>query len=307
MSKYVVTGGAGFIGSHVVEELVKHNEEVIVIDNLSTGKLENLKQFINKIKFVKGNITDSALLRREFSGVDFVIHLAALPSVPRSIKDPISSNENNITGTLNIFEVAKDLKLKVIYASSSSVYGDSAVLPKSENMPFNPLSFYAVQKQTDEQYAALYSKIYGCDFIGLRFFNVFGPRQDPDSEYSAVIPKFIALIKNSKSPTIYGDGLTSRDFTYVKNVVHGILLACKSNNSSGHVFNIACGDRITLNQLANDIQEILNKKVKINYAPHRTGDIKHSQADISKAKTMLKYSPKFTFKQGLMETVKAYG
>jgi len=306
MAKYAVTGGAGFIGSHVVEELVKNNEEVIVIDNLSTGKLENLKQSINKIKFVRGSITDLDLLNEQFRGVDYIIHLAALPSVPRSIKNPLLSNNYNLDGTLNVFEIAKTLNIKVVYASSSSVYGDSEKLPKEESMSSKPLSFYAVQKHTGEEYAKLYSKIYGCEFVGLRFFNVFGPRQDPDSEYSAVIPKFIKLVKEGKPLTIYGDGSTSRDFTYVKNVVKGILAACDTKGIGGEVFNIACNDRITLNQLAEDIQSILGIDAVIKHAEHRVGDIKHSQADISKAKRILGYVPEYTFKQGLEATVKSF-
>ena len=306
MAKWVVTGGAGFIGSHVVEELVNRNEEVIVIDNLLTGKKENIKDFADKITFVKGSITDEELLSKTLKGVDYIIHLAALPSVPRSIEDPLGSNEHNITGTLNVFNEAKKAGVKrVVYASSSSVYGDSETLPKIETMPKKPLSFYALQKSTDEEYAKLYNKLYGSDFVGLRFFNVFGPRQDPHSVYAAVIPLFVKLMKEGKEPTIYGDGETSRDFTPVKNVVHGLLLTATSQNKKlgGEVFNLACGERISLNQLVEEINNLLGTEIKPKYEDFRVGDIKHSLSDSSKLKDAVGYEVVMDFKNGLKELV----
>ncbi|MCF7871723.1 SDR family oxidoreductase [Candidatus Woesearchaeota archaeon] len=305
--KFLVTGGAGFIGSHVVEHLVFVGLDVKVVDNLLTGKKENIFAFEDKISFYEQDIIDTEELVSLFENVDCVVHLAALPSVPRSIKDPLGSNKNNITGTLSVFEAARLAGVKrIIFASSSSVYGDSPKLPKEETMAPNPLSLYAVQKYTDEQYAKLYCKLFNMNIIGLRFFNVFGPRQDPHSEYSAVIPKFIKLISEDKSPTIYGDGLTSRDFTYVGNVVEAIMLATKAENVSGEIINIACGNRITLNELVDHIKKILSKTVETTYVDERVGDIKHSLADISKAKMLIGYSPKYSFSKGLEKTVNYY-
>ena len=306
MAKWIVTGGAGFIGSHVVEELVKKNEEVTVIDNLLTGKLENIKPYMEKINFIKGSILESDLLSTQFKNTDYIIHLAALPSVPRSIKDPLASNENNLTGTLNVFNEAQKAGVKrVVYASSSSVYGDSETLPKVETMTKKPLSFYALQKSTSEEYAKLYNKLYNSDFVGIRFFNVFGPRQDPNSVYAAVIPLFIKQMKEGKAPTIYGDGETSRDFTPVKNVVNGLLLTATSPNKElgGEVFNLACGERISLNNLVEEINSLLGTNIKPNYEDFRVGDIKHSLADYSKLKKAVGYEVKIPFKEGLKELV----
>lgn len=300
---YIVTGGAGFIGSHVVEELVKKGENVTVIDNLLTGKKENLKPFLKKIRFIKKSVEDEKLLLKEFKNADVIIHLAALPSVPRSIKEPVISDKMNINGTVCVFEAAKKTGKKVVYASSSSVYGDLKTLPKMESHPTSFLSFYALQKLTDEKYASLYNSIFGCDFVGMRFFNVFGPRQDSNSEYSAVIPKFIKMIKEGKTPTIYGDGKTSRDFTYVKNVVDALLLACNTKTKS-KIFNVATGQRISLNELVSKIGKIEGKNISPLYEKEREGDIKHSLADISLAKKELGYIPKYSFDEGLLETAK---
>ncbi len=304
MSVYIVTGGAGFIGSHVVEELVKRGESVKVIDDLSTGNLANIEPFLDKITFIKGSITNEALLLKEFNGANYVIHLAAIPSVPRSLNQPVMTNNANITGTVCVFETARKLGIKVVYASSSSVYGIPKELPNVETQTPNPISFYALQKATCEKYAALFHSIYGCDFVGLRFFNVFGERQDPNSEYAAVIPKFIRMMKHGKTPTIFGDGETSRDFTYVKNVVHGILLACAAKNTGGKIYNVATNSRITLNQIV----MLINKELKLNvvakHEAERLGDIKHSFASIEKARSELGYSPLFSFEEGLIETIK---
>lgn len=304
MAKYIITGGAGFIGSHVVEELVRRKEQVVVIDNLLTGKRSNIEPFLDNINFIHGSIENRDMLETEFKDADYVIHLAALPSVPRSIREPVLSDKINVNGTLCVFETARKTGKKVVYASSSSVYGDSKDLPKREANTGFPLSPYALQKLTNEKYAAIYNSTFGCNFVGLRLFNVFGPRQDPDSEYSAVIPKFIKTISKDKVPIIYGDGKTSRDFTYVKNVVSAILLACE-HDTEQKIFNVATGSSVSLNDLVEKIGRVCDKKVSTVYAKERQGDIKHSLADISLAKAYLEYYPKYTFDEGLAETVQS--
>ncbi len=301
--KILVTGGAGFIGSHLAEELANHNE-VTIIDDLSTGKIETIKELVKRknVKFIKGSITDFNLLQNGMKDIDYVFHQAALPSVPRSIKDPISSNEVNVTGTLNVLTAAKDSGIKkVICASSSSVYGDTPTLPKSENMPVNPLSPYAVTKATGEFYCKVFQDIYGLKTASLRYFNVFGPRQDPNSQYAAVIPKFINAIMNNEPPVIFGDGEQSRDFSYIKHVVDANILACGSDKTG--IFNIACGRRITINQLVDMINEILGKDIEPVYKEPRSGDIKYSLADISRARTF-GYEPESDFKEELRETIR---
>jgi len=301
--KVLITGGAGFIGSNMADELAKENE-VVIIDDLSTGRLENINELIKKdnVSFIRGSITDSKFLQKYFKNIDYVFHQAAIPSVPRSIKDPKNSNEANVTGTLNVLTAAKDSGVKkLVFASSSSVYGDALTLSKSESLPLNPLSPYAVTKATGELYCKVFMDIYGLQTVSLRYFNVFGPRQDPDSQYSAVIPKFISAIMKDESPVIYGDGEQSRDFTFVKHVVDANILACESDKTG--LFNIACGRRITINQLIDIINDILNKNIKPVYAEPRSGDIKHSLADISKAKTF-GYEPKHDFKEELRETIR---
>lgn len=308
MANYVVTGGAGFIGSHVVEELVRQKQTVTVIDNLLTGKKENIAPYLSKINFLFDSITNKDVLKTSFADADYVIHLAALPSVPRSIKDPLASHENNLTGSLTVFDVAKEMGVKrVVYASSSSVYGNSETLPKVETMPKKPLSFYALQKSTVEEYTKLYHDLYGSEFVGMRFFNVFGSRQDPDSNYAAVIPKFIKLMKKGVAPTIYGDGKTSRDFTYVTNVVDGLITACKHPNKiGGEVFNLAYGERYSLNELVAELNTLLETNLTPTYEDFRAGDVKHSQAGTQKMKRILKFEPKVNFKDGLKEVVKYY-
>lgn len=291
----------GFIGSHLTERLLEDNE-VTVIDNESTGKIENIRHLLDhkNLTVIKGSIVDLNLTEI-FQDKDYVFHLAAIPSVPRSVKDPFSSNDSNVTGTLSVLIAAKDAGIKkVIFSSSSSVYGDTPTLPKREDMPINPMSPYAITKATGEMYCRVFQELYGLQTVCLRYFNVFGPRQDPNSQYAAVIPKFITAILNDESPVIYGDGEQSRDFTFIKNVVDANILSCESKKTG--VFNIACGRKITINQLVDYINEILGKEIKSIHAEPRPGDIKHSLADISRAKDF-GYNPKYGFKNELITTV----
>ena len=299
----IVTGGAGFIGSNLVRALEKYNT-VKVIDNLSTGYLKNIKDLINntQIEFIKGNITNLNFLQKTFKDVDYVFHLAAIPSVPRSIINPIKSNHANINGTLNVLIAAKDNNVKkVIYSSSSSVYGDTPTLPKKEDMKPCPLSPYAVSKLTSEYYCQVFTEVYYLPTICLRYFNVYGPHQDKKSEYAAVIPKFITSVLNNNSPVIFGDGKQTRDFTFVKDAVNANILAAESKETG--VFNIAYGKRISINKLAKSIMNIIGKQIKPKYTTPRSGDIRHSLADISKAKRKLEYIPKIEIKEGLEETI----
>ena len=304
--KVLVTGGAGFIGSNLTEELAKTNE-VIIIDNLSTGRIENIKELINKsnVKFIEGSITDLKLLKETFKDVDYVFHQAAIPSVPRSVKNPIATNEANVNGTLNVLIAAKEYGVKkVIYASSSSVYGDTPILPKKEEMKPNPLSPYAVSKLAGEYYCKVFSVVYGLKTVCLRYFNVYGHKQDPNSEYAAVIPKFITRVIQNKSPIIYGDGKQTRDFTFVKDVVQANILATKSNAEG--VFNIAGGKRISINDLAKKIMDIIVVKIDPIYDKPRPGDVRDSLADIEKAEKELGYKPEYDLEKGLKETIKWY-
>jgi UDP-glucose 4-epimerase len=295
-----VTGGLGFIGSHITEELCKDNE-VVIVDNEATGNIKNIEEFKDEnIEVFRESIV-SADLKKIFDGCDYVLHQAALPSVPRSIKDPAKSNEANITGTLNVLIAARDADVsKVVCASSSSVYGDTPTLPKVETMPLNPKSPYAVTKATGEMYCKTFTEIYGLQTASLRYFNVFGPRQDPNSQYSAVIPKFVTAIMNGESPTIYGDGTQSRDFTFVKNVVKANILAAESKKTGA--FNVACGRRIILNDLVSMINDIMDRDIEPKYTDPRPGDIKHSLADISRIKS-LGYDAENNFKEELKKTV----
>lgn len=300
----VVTGGAGFIGSNIAWALADDNQ-VTIIDNLSTGYQHNIQDLLdeNKIKFVKGSICDLDLLQDVFTDIDVVFHQAAIPSVPRSVKDPIHSNNANINGTLNVLVSARDNNVKkVVYASSSSVYGDSPTLPKNEDMKPNPLSPYAVNKLAAEYYCQVFTNVYGLKTVSLRYFNVFGPRQDPSGAYAAVIPKFIELISHGKSPIIYGDGKQSRDFTFIDNVVQANIKAAEHTNVIG-VFNAACGTTITVNDLAKELMDIIGKQVDIIYESVRKGDIKHSLADSSKAKEVFGYEPTVSIEKGLKETI----
>jgi UDP-glucose 4-epimerase len=302
--KVVVTGGAGFIGSNLVQRLIDAKNHVVVIDDLSTGCLENIQEFLDKknIEFVKGSIADIDLLKVCFKDVEYVFHQAALPSVPRSVKDPVMTNSVNIDGTLNVLVAAKEAGVrKVVYASSSSVYGDTPTLPKQESMIPHPLSPYAVSKLAGEYYCQVFTGVYGLPTVALRYFNVYGPRQDPASEYAAVIPRFVTRILNRESVVIYGDGEQTRDFTFVADVVRANILAAESDSVG--VFNTAGGRRITLNDLAHIIMRLADNKVDILYEDVRPGDIKHSLADISQAKEGFEYIPQFDMEKGLKETI----
>lgn len=299
-TKVVVTGGAGFIGSHLVEELMQQGYHVVILDDLSTGKLGNIEALLGNsdAKFVQGSVTKLSLLRKVFQGTRYVFHQAAIPSVPRSVAKPLASHEANVTGTLKVLIAARDCGVsKVIYASSSSVYGDTPVLPKHEGMVPHPQSPYALTKHTGEHYCQIFEDIYGLPTASLRYFNVYGPRQDPDSEYAAVIPKFAKRIREGECPIIFGDGEQTRDFTFVKDVVQANLLAAESDAIG--VFNIARGERTSLNELANLITNIMGKDLKPIYQEPRPGDVKHSLADISRAREILSYQPKHSLQDGL--------
>lgn len=305
--KYIVTGGAGFIGSHIVEELAQQKHEVVIFDNLFSGKLENIQSFLKKkgVRFVEGSITDLPLLEKNFEGADGIFHEGAIASVPRSIANPLATNEANITGTLNVLIAARDCNVrKVLFASSSSVYGNTPTLPKREDMTPNPLSPYAVSKITGEHYMKVFSEVFGLKTLSLRYFNVFGPRQDPKSEYAAVIPRFITKILRRESPTIYGDGGQTRDFTYVKDVVQANIRAMESDTEG--VFNVAYCKRIDLNELASLIMEITGITLPLVYEPSRTGDVRDSLADIRRAQDAFGYTPEYTVKKGLDETIAWY-
>ena len=305
--RYLVTGGAGFIGSNIVEELLKRGHSVRVLDNFSTGKRENLKLFDKDIELIEGDIRSYHIVKQAVNGIDVVLHQAALPSVPRSINDPITSNEVNVGGTLNMLDASKEAGVKrFVFASSSSIYGDTPELPKREIMNPNPLSPYAVSKLAGEKYCEVFSKIYGLETVCLRYFNVFGPRQDPNSEYSAVIPKFIKSIINNQSPTIFGDGKQTRDFTYVANVVEGNLLAAEKKVDTPIVMNCACNDQIELNYLVEQINKLFNKNIKVIYAEKRIGDIEHSFADISLIQQILNFRTIVNFKDGLEKLTNSF-
>src|SRR6266852_8081204 len=293
MSSCLVTGGAGFIGSHLVDGLLENGHAVRVIDNLSTGNLANLTHVRDRIEMIEGDITNFETVRSAMRGVEWVFHQAALASVPSSVADPVSTNRVCVDGTLNVLLAARDAKVKrVVYAASSSAYGASASLPKRETDPTLPLSPYAVAKLAAEHYCAAFTEVYGLETVRLRYFNIFGPRQPPDSPYAAVIPLFFEAMLAGKSPIIYGDGQQSRDFTYVADVVHANLLAAKAPGVSGKVFNIACGHRASLLELIDQINGLLGTKIKPVHEPARPGDVKHSQADISPAQSELGYAPK---------------
>ena len=308
MAKYLVTGGAGFIGSNITKKLLERGETVRILDNLATGRLKNIEPFLSKIDFHKGDLTNLADCQKAVAGIDYVLHQGAVPSVPRSVDDPIMTNAANISGTLNMLVASRDAKVKrFVYAASSSAYGDSPVMPKVETMETHPKSPYAVQKLVGEQYCQLFAKLYGLETVCIRYFNVFGPNQDPNSVYSAVIPLFIKAILKGKEPVIFGDGLTSRDFTYVDNNVEANILAATSKQKvAGEVINIACGYEVSLNQLAEKINKFLGTSVGVNYKPERVGDVKHSLADIGKAERLLGYKPLITFDEGLAKTIEFY-
>lgn len=307
--KYLVTGGAGFIGSNIVKELLNQGQEVRVLDNFATGKRENILPLLkyDNLSLIEGDLRSFHIVRSAVRDVDYILHQGALPSVPRSINDPITSNDVNILGTLNLLEAAKEYGVKrVVCASSSSIYGNSETLPKLETMPVNPMSPYALTKYAQERYCQIFFKLYGLQTVSLRYFNVFGPNQDPTSQYSAVIPKFIKLIQQNKQPVIYGDGSQSRDFTFVDNNVWANLQACTAPQAAGETINIACGERFTLIELVVMINEILGKSIEPRFEPERPGDVKHSLADIRKAKELIGYDVRVGFKEGLAKTIEHF-
>ena len=306
MALYLVTGAAGFIGSNIVEELLSRGESVRALDNLATGRRSNLEPFLKSLEFVQGSITDDTLLASAMRGVDYVLHQAALPSVPRSVEDPLSAHEANATGTLKVLLAARDAGVKrVVYASSSSVYGESPTLPKREDMPTEPLSPYAVNKLTGEDYCKVFARIYSLPTVALRYFNVFGPRQDPKSQYAAAIPGIASRMLRGERPILYGDGEQTRDFTYVQNVVSANLLACQREEAVGLAMNVATGERISLLELVSILNEVLGSDIEPEFAPPRAGDVKHSLADISLAERRLGYRVEVGFKEGLARTVEA--
>lgn len=309
MPNVLVTGGAGFIGSNLTEALLQRGHFVRILDDFSTGKRENLifDKAYPSPEVIKGDIREFSTCQKAVKGIEYVFHQAALPSVQRSVEDPETSNAINVGGTLNILLAAREEKVKrVIYASSSSVYGDTPTLPKHEEMPPDPLSPYALQKYIGEQYCRLFYQLYGLDTISLRYFNIFGPKQDPNSLYSAVIPKFIDALLQGRPPIIFGDGEQSRDFTYIENVVQANLLAMSAGHLHGEAINIACGKRISLNQLLNVLKEILGSKLSPIYQEPRQGDVKHSLADIRKGKEILNYEPTVGIEIGLEKTVEFF-
>jgi len=307
MTKYLVTGGAGFIGSNIVRELLARGESVRVLDDFSTGRRVNIADVLEQIEFVEGSLENPDVCRSAVDGVAYILHQGAIPSVQRSVEDPLATNNVNANGTLNLLAAARDAGVKrLVFASSSSIYGDSPDLPKREDMAPAPMSPYAVSKLSAEKYCQVFSQIYGLETVCLRYFNVFGLRQDPTSQYSAVIPLFIKAMLNEESPTVYGDGLQSRDFTYVSNVVEANLLAATTPNVAGQVFNLACGQRYTLLDLIATLNEILGTQIEPAFAPARSGDVKHSLADISRVQEKMGYTVQFDFRAGLAKTVEWY-
>jgi len=306
-SRFLITGGAGFIGSNLAHDLLRRGHHAAIFDNFSTGRRENLKEIERDVEIITGDLRDFDVVSRAAIGRDFILHQGALPSVPRSVNDPVATNEVNVTGTLHVLLAARDAGVKrVVVASSSSVYGDTPVLPKVETMPVLPMSPYAVSKLAAEKYAAAFHRVYGLETVALRYFNVFGPRQDPTSQYSAVIPRFITAIQRGESPVIYGDGLQSRDFTFVANVVEANLLACQAASVAGEFFNVACGRRFTLLDVLQTISEVMGKPVIPRLEPARPGDVRHSLADVSKIRTAMDYEGNADFYQGLRLTVEHF-
>ncbi|MCB9202333.1 MAG: SDR family oxidoreductase [Flavobacteriales bacterium] len=309
---FLITGGAGFIGSNLLEYLVKYNAgKVRILDNLSNGYYENIEPYLelDNVEFIEGDICDLEVCKNAVKDIDYVSHQAALGSVPRSIADPITSNEVNISGFLNMLVAVKDAPnvKKMVYAASSSTYGDSKALPKVEGVEGKPISPYAVTKAVNEMYADVFSKIYGVHTIGLRYFNIFGPKQNPDNPYAAVIPIFCKAFIDGKTPTINGDGLTSRDFTFIENAVQANILAMLNEEIHSHqVYNVACGEQISLNEMVEHLIEISGKEIEANYGPERKGDVKHSKASIDKIQTQLGYNPNFKFKDGFPLAYKWY-
>jgi nucleoside-diphosphate-sugar epimerase len=306
MAQYLVTGGAGFIGSHLSEELIRRGHRVRVADSLITGKRSNLDH-IPQVEFVEGDLADLDFVRRVVKDCEFVLHQAAIPSVPRSVTDPITSNRAKVDATLNTLVAARDAGVRrLVFAASSSAYGDTPTLPKHEQMPTNPLSPYALQKVVGEEYLRMFTKLYGLETVSIRYFNVFGPRQDPTSPYSGVISVFATALLHNRPPKIFGDGEQTRDFTYVANVVDGVLRACEAQGASGEIINVATGGRISLNTLFATMKKVIGGTVQPEYHDPRPGDVRDSQADIAKARRILEYEPTVSFEDGLWKTIEWY-
>ena len=306
MAHFLVTGGAGFIGSHLAEELVKRGHRVRVADALVTGKLSNLDH-LSGVEFLEGDLADLAFARQAVDAVDFVLHQAAIPSVPRSVADPLTSHRSNVEATLNVLIAARDARIRrLVFAGSSSAYGNTATLPKHEAMPSDPLSPYALQKVVGEQYLRMFTRLYGLETVTTRYFNVYGPRQDPSSPYSGVISLFATALLEGRAPTIYGDGEQTRDFTYVADVVDGVLRASEAPGVSGETINVAAGGRISLNRLFETMRTLVGATVEPTYAASRTGDVRDSQADVSKAKRLLGFEPRVPLEEGLRQTMDWY-
>ena len=305
--RYLVTGGAGFIGSNTVDELVRRGHSVVVLDDLSSGREDNLAEIRNKITFIKGSITDIEVVRKVMHEAEYVLHLGARTSVPRSVKDPLETNKINIEGTLNVLVAAKELKVKrVVFAASSSAYGETPTLPKTEAMQPQPISPYGVTKYVGELYCQTFGRCYGLENVALRYFNIFGPRQDPSSQYSGVLSKFCTAFLEDVQPLVFGDGEQTRDFTYVDNAVQANLAACEAPNASGKVFNVGVGGRVSLNEVLRELAKITGKTLAAKYEPPRDGDIRDSQADISEARETLGYDPQVSFEEGLARTFEWY-
>src|SRR5712691_5638868 len=305
--RYLVTGGAGFIGSNTVDELVSRGNSVVVLDDLSSGKEDHLAEIRNKITFIKGSVTDIEVVRKAMHEAEYVLHLAARTSVPRSVKDPIETNRINVDGTLNVLVAAKEMKVKrVVLAASSSAYGETPTLPKAETMQPQPISPYGVTKYVGELYGQAFGRCYGLENVALRYFNIFGPRQDPSSPYSGVLAKFCTAFLEETQPLVFGDGEQTRDFTYVENAVQANLLACEAPNVSGKVFNVGVGGRVSLNGVLLTLARITGKTLEAKYDPPREGDIRDSQADISRAREFLGYRPQVGFEEGLTLTFEWY-
>jgi len=303
--KVVVTGGAGFIGSHIAETLARSGAKVLIVDNLSTGHRENVEELSGDVELVEGSVADRELMNRVLSGAEVVFHEAAIPSVPRSVEDPEQTHIASVDGTFNLLLAAREQKVRrVVYAASSSAYGDQPTLPKVEDMSPDPLSPYAVAKLVGEYYCQVFSRVYGLETVSLRYFNVFGPRQDPGSQYSGVVSRFISALCSDEQPVIFGDGEQSRDFTYIDNVVSANLKAATTTGGIGKVINIATGDRITLNQLLNELKDLVGKpNISVDYRETRVGDVRHSLADTTKAREMLGYEPTVGLREGLQRTI----
>jgi nucleoside-diphosphate-sugar epimerase len=304
---FLVTGGAGFIGSNLVRALVARGDQVRVLDDLSTGRATNLDDLREQVELVEADLRDEWAVKRSLAGIEAVFHQGALPSVARSVADPLASHDVNTNGTLGLLVAARDAGVRrFVFASSSSVYGDTPTLPKSEDLPTDPLSPYAVSKLAAERYCRVFHRLYGLETVCLRYFNVFGPRQDPNSQYSAVIPKFITLMLRGEAPLVHGDGTQSRDFSYIANVVQANLLAAEVPAVGGEVFNVACGERASLLDLIGGLNRILGTSIEPRFEPARPGDVKHSLADISRAERLLGYQPLVRFEEGLALTVDWY-